>query len=158
MRAAALVGAISIAACAPPTPPRARDELLFELPHWCGQGRRQGWTAWEGARRAAPDGAAVCGVRLPTGDGDGVCVVLREGRVVSARVVASGEERVARELVGLEVSRGWALVPSVPETFVRVDGETLAVRAPAGAREGPCFHGRVAAAFVAPGARVLIAP
>lgn len=128
-------------ACAAPEPKSARDELLFELPEWCGKGRRQGWTTWDGARKAQPDGAAVCGVRLPGGTDDGVCVVLKEGRVARAVVAKSGEHRRERELENLEASRGWAIVESLPETLVRVDGETLTVRAPGGEVEGPCFHG-----------------
>lgn len=135
--ALALLAAV---ACSPPPPKSARDELLFELPHWCGA-KRQGWTKWDGARRASPDGAAVCGVRLPSGGDDGVCVVLRAGRVVDAAVAAGAARRRAAELVDLEASRGWAIVESLPETWVRIDGETLSVRAREGEREGPCFHG-----------------
>lgn len=128
-------------ACAAPEPKSARDELLFELPEWCGKGRRQGWTTWDGARKAQPDGAAVCGVRLPGGTDDGVCVVLTAGRVTRAVVASRGERRREVELEQLETSRGWAIVESLPETLVRIDGETLMVRARGTEVEGPCFHG-----------------
>ena len=144
MRAAWLLFVVALPACAGPEPRSADDALLFELPEWCGKGRRQGWTSWDAARKSRPTGSAICGVRLPSGGDDGVCVVIRDGRVAAAVVRSAGEQRAEGELASLEVSRGWAIVESLPETLVRVDGETLKVRNSKGEAEGPCFHGATA--------------
>ncbi len=152
------LAAVLACGCAAPAPRSARDELLFELPHWCG-GARRGWTTWEDARRARPNGAAMCGVRLPSGADDGVCVALRGGKVVDATVRVAGVQRAATELVDLETSRGWAMLESLRETQVQIDGVTLSVRAPGGEREGPCFHGLEASMTSAsPATRVRRAP